>query len=73
MIEILDKMKEECGVFGITMKEDTAAYDVYDGLYALQHRGQESAGIAVLSNGELKLRKRMGLVAQALAPEDLAY
>ncbi|HBT19550.1 MAG TPA: amidophosphoribosyltransferase [Clostridiaceae bacterium] len=73
MIEILDKMKEECGVFGITMKEDTAAYDVYDGLYALQHRGQESAGIAVLSHGDLKLRKRMGLVAQALEPEDLAY
>lgn len=71
MIEIIDKLKEECGVFGIWTKDKKAAYDVYDGLYALQHRGQESAGIASFEKGELLVRKRMGLVANALTPEDL--
>ncbi|HUP63961.1 MAG TPA: amidophosphoribosyltransferase [Thermoanaerobaculia bacterium] len=45
---MLDKFKDECGVFGILDHED-AANLVYLGLYALQHRGQESAGIATLS------------------------
>ncbi|MGB4588660.1 MAG: amidophosphoribosyltransferase [Clostridiaceae bacterium] len=71
MIEIIDKLKEECGVFGIWTKDKKAAYDVYDGLYALQHRGQESAGIASFEKGELLVRKRMGLVANALTSEDL--
>lgn len=71
MIEIIDKLKEECGVFGIWTKDKKAAYDVYDGLYALQHRGQESAGIASFEKGELLVRKRMGLVSNALTPEDL--
>lgn len=71
MIEIIDKLKEECGVFGIWTKDKKAAYDVYDGLYALQHRGQESAGIASFQKGELLVRKRMGLVANAITPEDL--
>ena len=42
----LDKLKEECGVFGIYSREDDVALNTYLGLYALQHRGQESAGIA---------------------------
>lgn len=71
MIEIIDKLKEECGVFGIWTKDKKASYDVYDGLYALQHRGQESAGIASFEKGELLVRKRMGLVSTALTPEDL--
>ncbi len=70
MIEIIDKLKEECGVFGIWTKDKKASYDVYDGLYALQHRGQESAGIASFEKGELLVRKRMGLVSTALTPED---
>ncbi|HEY0789163.1 MAG TPA: hypothetical protein VGE86_10995, partial [Thermoanaerobaculia bacterium] len=45
---MLDKFKDECGVFGILDHED-AANLVYLGLYALQHRGQESAGIASIS------------------------
>ena len=61
MIEIIDKFKEECGVFGIYSDSSSAAYDVYDGLYALQHRGQESAGIASIHQGELLVRKKMGL------------
>src|SRR5438067_2116002 len=45
---MLDKFKEECGVFGVLNHHD-AANIVYLGLYALQHRGQESAGIASVS------------------------
>lgn len=60
----LDKWKEECGVFGMYNKGD--AHDVaritYYGLYALQHRGQESAGIAVHDNGTILYHKDMGLV-----------
>lgn len=72
MIEIIDKFIEECGVFGIYSDSSSAAYDVYDGLYALQHRGQESAGIASIHQGELLVRKRMGLVNAAISEEDLA-
>ena len=71
MIEIMDKFKEECGVFGISTKDTQASYDVYDGLFALQHRGQESAGIASFHQGEMQVRKKMGLVSQALTKEDL--
>ena len=59
----LDKFKEECGVFGVySPKPLDAAGVTYYGLYALQHRGQESAGIAV-SNGEtINVHKRLGLI-----------
>lgn len=71
MIEIIDKFKEECGVFGICTKDGQASYDVYDGLFALQHRGQESAGIASIKDGEMQVRKRMGLVSSAITQTDL--
>lgn len=71
MIFLNDKFKEECGVFGLYTKNRHASYDVFDGLYSLQHRGQESAGIASLDKGEMLLRKRMGLVSQALDRNDL--
>lgn len=71
MIEIIDKFKEECGVFGIYTKDSQASYDVYDGLFALQHRGQESAGIASINDGEMQVRKKMGLVSQAINKTDL--
>lgn len=59
-----DKFKDECGVFGIfsTEKLDVASITYY-GLYALQHRGQESAGIVVSDGEELKCYKDMGLVS----------
>ena len=61
----LDKWKEECGVFGIY---DMDGLDVsrltYYGLYALQHRGQESAGIAVSNSGTIMYHKDMGLVPE---------
>ncbi len=65
MIEqIKDKFKEECGVFGIYSKNDIdVAAVTYYGLYALQHRGQESAGIAVTDGKEISIHKSMGLVA----------
>ena len=56
-------MHEECGIFGIFGPEGTdAATAVYYGLFALQHRGQESCGIAANQNGEVRLYKDMGLV-----------
>jgi amidophosphoribosyltransferase len=60
-----DKLKEECGVFGIYSKDPLEAANItFYGLYALQHRGQESAGI-VVSNGEkLDIYKDMGLVSE---------
>lgn len=55
---------EECGVFGIYYPsyEPNAAKSVYYALYALQHRGQESCGIAVNDDGVIRLEKNMGLV-----------
>ena len=49
----MDKFKDACGVFGIYGHED-AAHITYLGLYALQHCGQESAGIAVANDGRVR-------------------
>lgn len=60
----VDKLKEECGVFGIfSNNELDVASITYYGLYALQHRGQESAGIVVSDGKTLTLHKNMGLVS----------
>ena len=59
--EICDKPKEACGIFGICGHPEAAAM-TYFGLYALQHRGQESAGIAVARNEAIVSHKGMGLV-----------
>lgn len=69
----IDKMEEECGVFGVYSNErkDVAGLAYY-GLYALQHRGQESAGISVSNAGKIKTHKGMGLVADAFSTETLA-
>lgn len=67
-----DKMEEECGVFGIYSKEvNEVAQITYYGLYALQHRGQESAGISVSNLGEIVTYKGMGLTADVFTPETL--
>ena len=61
-----DKVHEECGVFGIAApegKEISAAHDAYTALFALQHRGQEAAGIAVNKNGVIHCHKDVGLVS----------
>ena len=59
---MLDKFHDECGVVGIYGHPD-AANLAYLGLYALQHRGQESAGIVASNGGKMHLEVGMGLVA----------
>lgn len=68
-----DKLHEECGVIGIYRSDEAknAAPLVYYGLYALQHRGQESAGIAANFNGAMELRKGLGLVGEVFRGEAL--
>ncbi len=56
-----DGLREECGVFGV-IGSDTAARDAYFGLYALQHRGQEAAGIATTDGHNIFTYKHLGLV-----------
>jgi amidophosphoribosyltransferase len=59
-----DKPEEACGVFGIYAPEQDVAKLTYFGLYALQHRGQESAGIATFEGSRVYQHKDMGLVSQ---------
>ncbi len=56
--------KDACGVFGVWSRDEAVAKLTYFGLYALQHRGQESAGIAVSDGSRIMVFKDMGLVAQ---------
>ncbi|OON97635.1 MAG: amidophosphoribosyltransferase [Epulopiscium sp. Nele67-Bin005] len=67
----MDKLKEECGVVGIfdPSKESDVAFDAYLALYALQHRGQDSAGIVVNDKGVMKSYKDLGLVPDVFTPE----
>lgn len=69
-----DKVHEECGVFGTAApegKEISAAHDAYTALFALQHRGQEAAGIAVNKNGVIHCHKDTGLVSAVFNQEIL--
>jgi amidophosphoribosyltransferase len=66
-----DKFKDECGVFGI-FGHPEAANMTYLGLYALQHRGQESAGIAASDNEVIRLSRAMGYVADVFNSDNLA-
>ncbi|MBD2004181.1 MULTISPECIES: amidophosphoribosyltransferase [Cyanophyceae] len=59
-----DKPEEACGVFGVYAPGQDVAKLTYFGLYALQHRGQESAGIATFEGNQVHLHKEMGLVSQ---------
>ena len=59
-----DKPEEACGVFGVYAPGEDVAKLTYFGLYALQHRGQESAGIATFNGDKVSLHKDMGLVSQ---------
>ena len=70
-----DKLHDECGVVGVFLnnaKTDSAATLAYYGLYSLQHRGQESAGIAVSNDEVIKIQKAMGLVSDVFVPQHLA-
>ncbi|MEJ5346383.1 amidophosphoribosyltransferase [Chloroflexus sp.] len=66
-----DKPGHECGVFGIVAADADVARLTFFGLYALQHRGQESAGIAVSNGRSIRYYKNMGLVAQVFDEEKL--
>ena len=67
-----DRMEEACGVFAVLAAEQPVANLAYFGLYALQHRGQESAGIAVFNQDKVLLHKDMGLVSQVFDQDVLA-
>jgi amidophosphoribosyltransferase len=67
----MDKLKEECGVFGIYGHTE-AANLTYLGLYALQHRGQESVGIATSDGERLRMHKAMGYVADNFSEDTFA-
>lgn len=62
---------EECGVFGIYGPGEDVARITFFGLYALQHRGQESAGIVTADGERIYAHTRMGLVAQGFTEDDL--
>ncbi len=73
-----DKLHEECGVVGVYLNDKasetqklSASTLAYFGLYALQHRGQESAGIAVSDGTSIKVHKQMGLVADVFTADAL--
>ena len=75
-----DKLHDECGVYGVYIgkgengelpKDANPAATCYFGLYSLQHRGQESAGIAVYDGKEIKVKKDVGLVGDVFSQEDL--
>lgn len=65
-----DHLREECGVFGI-WGAPNAARLAYAGLYSLQHRGQESAGIVATDGGEYRLHRGIGLVSDVFASGSL--
>ncbi len=64
ILERPDRLEEACGVFGLYAPGVEVAKMTYFGLFALQHRGQESAGIATFTDGRVQLHKDMGLVTQ---------
>ncbi|MER3472860.1 MAG: amidophosphoribosyltransferase [Armatimonadota bacterium] len=70
---LFDHPREECGVFGIYAPGEDVARITFFGLYALQHRGQESAGIAVSDGERVLVHKEMGLVSQVFDEETLSY
>src|SRR5262245_56534444 len=68
---MVDKFREECGVFGIYGHSEAAKL-AYLGLYALQHRGQESAGIATADGAKVRVVRQMGYVNEIFDQQTLA-
>jgi len=67
-----DHPHEECGIVGAYVPGDSVARTTFFGLFALQHRGQESAGIATSEGDKINLKAKMGLVSQVFREETLA-
>src|SRR3990172_3054476 len=63
--------RDKCGVFGVYAPDEDVARITFYGIYALQHRGQESAGIATADGYRIFNRTGMGLVSQVFDEEDL--
>jgi len=66
------EMAEECGVFGVFASGENVARTAFFGLFSLQHRGQESAGIAVSDGTKIRMHRDMGLVTQIFHEDALA-
>ena len=71
-IRSFDKLSEECGIFGIVTSSDEAAGITYNALVALQHRGQEGAGIAIQKDGSILYHKNVGLGGEGFSREGLS-
>jgi len=70
--ELNDRPEEACGIFGVYAPGEDVARLTFFGLFALQHRGQESAGIAVGDGSVVRVRRDMGLVTQVFDEQTLA-
>src|SRR5205085_3580655 len=68
----LDKPHDECGIIGIYAPSEDVARMAFFGLHALQHRGQEAAGIALADGATIRMHKDVGLVTQIFTPQNLA-
>lgn len=66
-----DSPHDECGIIGIFAPEEDVARMAFFGLFALQHRGQEAAGIAVSDGNSMSLHKDVGMVANVFTPQSL--
>ena len=67
-----ESLKDKCGVFGIYGKHEDVARISYFGLYSLQHRGQEGAGIAVSDGKKINAIKGLGLIPSVFSEKDIA-
>jgi amidophosphoribosyltransferase len=67
-----DRPREACGIVGVYIPGENVSRTTFFGLFALQHRGQESAGIAASDGEQIRLHARMGLIAQVFRDEDLS-
>lgn len=67
-----DSPREACGIIGIFAPREDVARMAFFGLFALQHRGQEAAGIAVSDGASMRLHKDVGLVSQVFHPRNLS-
>ncbi len=72
MLNFSESPKEECGVIGIFAPNEDVARMTFFGLYALQHRGQEAAGMAVADGLTMSMHKGVGLVSHVFTPSTMA-
>ena len=72
MLNFDESPKEECGVIGIFAPNEDVARMTFFGLYALQHRGQEAAGLAVADGQTMAIHKGIGLVSQVFMPNTMS-